>query len=136
MKRTVVCLPTAGGAGSQAQLQPPLSSTSPLCSLFSWRQPSAGSWGGSGTRESPQFHPAAGQGGGGGTMAGPMRSRPLQCHLVPCPPAWSCVPVARSQFWEHRGGRKWKGVFSLMCLEMCKLVVSDPTKLSLLEVRQ
>lgn len=36
------------------------------------------------------------------------------------------------------GTQGWKkmDVFSLMCLEMCKSVVSDLTKLSLLEVRQ
>lgn len=90
--------------------------------------------GGSRMRESPQLLAAAGQGGGGGMGTGPMRSRPLQCHLVPLTSARSSVPVVRPQLWECRGRRKGEDVFSLMCLEMCKLVVSEPAMLTSLDI--
>ena len=67
---------------------------------------------------------------------GPTRSRPLRCCLVPWPPPWFCVPIATPQLWERGGRKKRKDVFSLTCVEMCKLVVSDLAKLNSLEVRR
>lgn len=115
---------------SSSSFSSALSAASSFCIRPQWVVGSPG------IRGSPQLLAAAALGGGGGTGMGHMRSRPLRCCFAPCPPPWSCVPIARPQPWEHGGRRKQKDVFSLMHAEMCKLVVSDLGKLNSLEERR